>query len=177
MPTHIDSIYKNIDAVQGSKNAVDTLVEIDRILDRLDIYAYENWFKGEIVDGPWVERHWVECTIMYPQKMMPNPDGAMRLIKNGCKVKYGNDIFETFKKVEASEDIVTNVNGERHPKIEKHKVWLVNIRFPIGLLDVAEEVKDIDDVDFEDVEGAYAQELDSAEETDENNIGLNDEAS
>ena len=154
------SIYKNLDNIHNSPNVIDTLTEIDRILDRMDVYAYENWIKGEIVDGPFVERHWVELTLMYPKKMMPNPDAAMRLIKNGCKVKFGEDVLETFAKVEKPEDVVTNKEGARVPRTIKKPIWLVNLRIPKTLLDVSEDVKDTDDVDYASVDAAYEDELD-----------------
>lgn len=168
---HINEIYKNLENIHSSPNVIDTLIEVDRVMDRLDVYAYENWFKGEIVDGPFVERHWVEFTLMYPHKMMPNPDAAMRLIRNGCKVKYGQDVLESFKKVESADDIVETEDGQRLPKTVKHKVWLVNVRMPKNLLDVVEQVKDIsDDIDTEAVESAYEDELDGEQ-------GLEQEAS
>lgn len=158
---HIDTIYKNLDNIHTSPNVLETLIEVDRVLDRLDVYAYENWFKGEIVDGPFVERHWVEVTLMYPQKRMPDPDAAMRLVRNGCKVKFGKDTFETFVQVKGPEDIFTSESGQRLPRTEKQSVWLVNIRFPKHLLDVVEEVKDVsDDIDLDAVESAYEEELD-----------------
>jgi hypothetical protein len=159
MPTQ-DTIYKNLDNIHSSPNVIDTLCEIDRVLDRMDVYAYENWINGEIVDGPFVERHWVELTLMYPAKMMPNPDAAMRLIANGCKVKYGKDKFKTFGKVKNSEDIVTTEDGQRIPKPIIKTVWLVTIRIPRQLLDISEDIKDMDDVDYDSIEDAYDEELD-----------------
>ena len=155
-----DSIYKNLDNIHNSPNVIDTLVEIDRVLDRMDVYAYENWINGEIVDGPFVERHWVELTLMYPPKMMPNPDAAMRLIKNGCKVQFGKDVLETFAKVENPDDIVTNSDGQRVPRTVKKTVWLVTLRLPKALLNVSEDIKDTDDIDYDSIESAYDEELD-----------------
>jgi len=159
MPTQ-DTIYKNLDNIHRSPNVIDTLSEIDRVLDRMDIYAYENWIKGEIVDGPFVERHWVELTLMYPQKMMPNPDAAMRLINNGCKVQFGKDVLTTFKKVKGPDDLAEDADGNRTPKLVKKTVWLVNLRIPITLLDVSEDITDTDDIDYDSVENAYDEELD-----------------
>ena len=159
MPTQ-DIIYKNLDTIHNSPNVIDTLVEVDRVLDRMDVYAYENWINGEIVDGPFVERHWVELTVMYPEKMMPNPDAAMRLIKNGCKVKFGKDSLETFAKVKSDADIITNADGQRVPRTIKKSVWLVNLRIPKALLNVSEDIKDTDDIDYDSVESAYEDELD-----------------
>lgn len=169
---HIKNIYKNIENLHNSPSVIDTLIEIDRVFDRLDIYAYENWFKGEVVEGPFVERHWVDLTLMYPRRLMPNPDAAMRLIKHGCKVKYGEDVLETFVKVKTPDDLVQTEAGETIPKTEKRKIWLVNIRIPKTLLDVAEEIKDIDDIDYEAVESAYEQDLDG-----EKGLTNNDEES
>lgn len=159
MPTQ-HSIYKNLDTIHNSPNVIDTLIEIDRVLDRMDVYAYENWIKGEIVDGPFVERHWVELTLMYPHKLMPNPDAAMRLIKSGCKVKFGQDVLVTFGKVEGPEDIITTEDGQKVPKPVKKKVWLVNLRVPKALLNVSEDIKDVDDIDYDSIEAAYDEELD-----------------
>jgi hypothetical protein len=92
----------------------------------------------------------------------------MRLIKNGCKVKFGEDVLETFAKVENPDDIVTNKEGARVPRTVKKPVWLVNIRIPKTLLDVSEDVKDTDDVDYDSVDAAYEDELDGSQ-------GLQDE--
>jgi hypothetical protein len=93
--------------------------------------------------------------------MMPNPDAAMRLVKHGCKVKFGQDVLETFVKVTSADDLIETEDGQRLPKTEKHKIWLVNVRLPKTLLDVAEEIKDIsDDIDLEAVDSAYQEELD-----------------
>lgn len=159
-----DTIYQNLDRIHNSPNVIDTLVEVDRILDRMDVYAYENWLRGEVVDGPFVERHWVDLTLMYPHKMMPNPDAAMRLVKNGCKVKYGQDVLETFAKVKSPDDLVTNEEtGERSPRVISKQVWLVNLRIPKTLLNVSEDIKDIDDIDYDSVDAAYEEELDGAQ--------------
>lgn len=169
------SIYKNLDSIHRSPNVIDTLVEIDRIFDRLDVYSYENWLKGEIVDGPFTERHWVEFTLMYPKKLMPNPDAAMRLIKNGCKVKMGEDELETFSKVSGPDDIVSTVDGQRIPKTIKRKVCLVNIRIPKTLLDVSEDIKDMDDIDYDSIESAYDEELDGEQGLQKENNSMNGE--
>lgn len=158
-----DTIYKNLDNIHNSPNVIDTLVEVDRVLDRMDVYAYENWLYGEIVEGPFVERHWVELTLMYPQKMMPNPDAAMRLIGNGCKVSFGKSKFKTFAKVKNPEDVVTTKDGQRIPKPVLKTVWLVTLRIPKQLLNVSEDIKDIDDIDYDSVEAAYDEELDGAQ--------------
>jgi len=100
---------------------------------------------------------------MYPAKMMPNPDAAMRLIANGCKVKFGKDKLSTFAKVKGPEDLVTTADGERIPRLVTKTVWLVNLRMPISLIDVSEDISDVDDIDYDSVETAYDEELDGEE--------------
>lgn len=164
MPTKQNTIYQNLDRIHNSPNVIDILVEVDRVLDRMDVYAYENWISGEVVDGPFVERHWVDLTLMYPSKKMPNPDAAMRLVKNGCKVKYGKDALETFVKVKSSDDIVTNEEtGERTPRTISKQVWLVNLRIPKSLINVSEDIQDFDDIDYDSIDAAYEEELDGVQ--------------
>ncbi len=172
---HINNIYKNIDSIHNSPNVIDTLIEVDKILDRLDVYAYENWFKGEIVEGPFVERHWVDVTLMYPQSLMPNPDAAMRLIQNGCKVKFGKDVLETFKKVESADDLIETEDGQRLPKTVKQPIHLVNIRIPKQLIDVVEDVQEIDDTMMSTVEQAYEDGMGGMQGMANNDEGMQDE--
>ena len=94
---------------------------------------------------------------------MPNPDAAMRLINNGCKVSFGKDKLSTFAKVEGPDDLVTTKEGERIPRLVKKTVWLVNIRMPVSLIDVSEDISDVDDIDYDSVETAYDEELDGEE--------------
>ena len=100
--------------------------------------------------------------------MMPNPDAAMRLINNGCKVQFGKDVLTVFKKVKGPDDLTNAKDGQRVPKSVKKVVWLVNIRIPITLLDVSEDIIDTDDIDYDSVENAYDEELDGEQ-------GLQDE--
>ena len=38
--------------VHRSASLLDVLIEFDKFLDDLNVYSYENWLDGEIVDGP-----------------------------------------------------------------------------------------------------------------------------
>ena len=60
------------------KRLIDELTEkFEGVLDSLDLYAFKNWDKGEVLEGPNVSRHFIEVTLMYPHKQMPDPDGPL----------------------------------------------------------------------------------------------------
>ena len=92
--------------VHRSASLLDVLIEFDKFLDDLNVYSYENWLDGEIVDGPHLTRYWCEVSLMYPYEQMPDPAGGERLLGKKCKVYYKQDYYgdaiaelERFKKV------------------------------------------------------------------------------
>ena len=145
-------------------SALETLMQIDGVLESLNVYAYKNWIEGEIVDGPQIERYWVTVTLLYPHKMMPDPDGAERLINNGCKVYYGKDTLTTAAKLIEPEDseIDPNDPNKRRAKKVLRPVLLVTLEVPRGLIDTVESSRvKVDDMQFdsESVEQAYDDNL------------------
>jgi hypothetical protein len=42
-------------------SAVNTLLDFERVIDELDIYAFKNWKRGELVAGPKYEKYFVVC--------------------------------------------------------------------------------------------------------------------
>ena len=91
----IKEIVENSKKIYMSESSLKTLMDFERVLDELDIYAFKNWKKGELVEGPVRHRHWVEATFMWPQKMMPDPDGGKRLLEYRAKVEYSKDKLKT----------------------------------------------------------------------------------
>ena len=75
-----NNIVLNVNKLYQAESFMTTLVDFERVLDSVHLYAYDNWVKGELVEGPQVEKHWVTCTFMWPHKMMPEPSGAKRLL-------------------------------------------------------------------------------------------------
>ena len=73
-------IIKNTKTIYMSESSLETMMDIERVMDSLDMYAFKNWKKGELVEGPIRKKHWVEATFMWPKKAMPDPDGAKRLL-------------------------------------------------------------------------------------------------
>lgn len=71
-----------------SDTLVDILIQMEDFLDNMDLYAFDNWFDGVIVEGPDISRYWLSIVLMYDYDDMPDPAGALRLVSSGLKVEY-----------------------------------------------------------------------------------------
>ena len=166
----IIDIVENTKKIYMSENSLETLMDMERVLDALDLYAFKNWQLGELVEGPIKERYWYEATFMWPYKSMPDPDGAKRLLEYRARVEYSKDKLKTPVKVEDYDDFRP---GTRKPKLQEDDVWLVKIRLPKEMIeDVVEG--------FIELEGREIDlsELDSAEDkgiTDTQSMEMQDE--
>jgi len=133
----IDTLKNNIN--RGS--ALDTLMDVERVLDNQNIYTYANWLDGEIVEGPHIDKYWVTVTLMYPYKKMPDPEAAARLIKHDCKVYYAKDELITAAKLTSPEDSEHTDGadgrrpGQHRAKQVKKPVWLVTLEIPRKFMD------------------------------------------
>ena len=76
----LKDIINNIDQIYHSNNSLNLLKDFERVIDELDIYVYENWMDGELMEGPRENRYFVECTFMWPKDRMPEPAGGKRLL-------------------------------------------------------------------------------------------------
>jgi len=172
----IVDIVKNTKKIYMSESSLETLLDFERVLDQLDIYAFENWKRGELVEGPIVDRHWVTAKFMWPHKMMPDPDGAKRLLGYNARVMYEREKLVTPVKVEDYDDFRP---GTRKPKLREDRVWILEIRMPKELIqDINEGYLELEgrEVDQTDLDDAYEQNL--SDVTSNNNVpeGEEDEA-
>jgi hypothetical protein len=141
-------------------------MEFERTLDNLDIYVFKNWIKGEIVEGPQIDRYWITVSLMYPYKMMPDPAGAERLVDHGCKVWYGKEVLKYVAKIQGEDDYEVDENGQLKAKVLKSPVWVVKITMPRHFVDEMQTDKvdtDSGKVDMEDVSNAYDENLNDEE--------------
>lgn len=171
-------LKQNINLLTNDISLLDILIQFERILEDSGVYGYHNWESGEVVAGPEVERFWVEVTLMYPYKLMPEPAGALRLSKIGAKVSYQKDIFKEPIRVIDMDDIEDPIT--KKAKLSENKVWIVKIRMPKRLIDDAiEDFIDLDniglDVDTDDIEDAYMDDMDGVEGTQEDNSEIMDD--
>lgn len=119
---------------------MDILLEVEDVLDSLDVYVFRNWMLGEVVEGPVIRRYWVNVTLMYLAKDMPDPRAGLRLLRHGILVKY------------KKQNVPNSVEGTEVP------VWLVEISVPRKLINgmngnAGTDFYD-DEVDVDDIESA-----------------------
>jgi hypothetical protein len=173
------NILDNLKANTGRDSALETLMDVERVMDTANIYVYKNWIEGEVVEGPRIDRYWVTVTLMYPKALMPDPEGAMRLIKNGCKVYYTEEELITAAKLRSPDDSEgqDNAAGKRPGQTRAKKVikpiWLVTLVMPRKYLDDVEASKlrvDDQDINSDSVEQAYSDEISADSAPDE--LGL-----
>jgi hypothetical protein len=155
MPANIRDLLNNTKEIFMTDSAVSTLLDFERVLDELDLYAFDNWKQGELVEGPVYEKYFVKCTFMWPYKKMPNPKGAARLADYDCDVTYKQDFFEHTKDVKTPNDFKP---GTKVPKMVKSPVWLVTIVMPKKLMnDIQQGALELESgtVDMEEIDQAY----------------------
>ena len=160
MATDINDVLENIKEISLTDSAVNTLLDFERVIDQLDIYAFANWKRGELVQGPKYEKYFVVCTFMWPYKKMPDPRGGERLLDYGCEIKYKKDMLEYPVKVKDQNDFKP---GTRVPKLAKTPIWLVEIVMPKKLMqEINQGSLELESgtVDVEDIESSYEEGLD-----------------
>jgi hypothetical protein len=155
MATNIKELLKNTQEIFMTDSAVNTLLNFERVIDELDLYAFANWKQGELVEGPVYEKYFVKCTFMWPYKKMPDPRGAKRLSEYDCEVNYQQDFFEHPKQVKSPNDFKP---GTKYPKMVKTPIWLVEIVMPKKLMQEIERGAvelESGTVDMDDINDAY----------------------
>lgn len=155
MANNIKDIINNVKTVSMSDSALETLMDFERVLDELDIYVFQNWKGGELVDGPKYEKYFVTCTFMWPYKKPPDVRGAMRLLEYDCEVRYREEDLEYPIKIKDPKDFKPGTKVARTGKVP---VWLVEIVMPKKLMFEIERGSlelENESIDAEDVEQAY----------------------
>ena len=147
--TDLKDIITNIENIYGSNNSLNLLKDFERVIDELDIYVYENWIDGELVSGPSESRYFVECTFMWSKEDMPEPQGGLRLLDYGCKVKFAETKLAKVRKIKTPGDIRP---GTRKGKIDYEDIWMVKITMPKKLMhDVNRGYRNLDKNKVEDI--------------------------
>ena len=153
-------VAENIRDIYMSEGSLLTLLDFERVLDELDLYAFKNWQIGELVSGPDIGKYRVTCIFMWPEKLMPDPRGARRLLPFDCEVKYKKTAMKVPMKIEDPSDYRP---GTKKARLIEKKIWLVSITVPKALMsDIrtgSVELED-QDIDLADLDDAYEQDLD-----------------
>ena len=173
MPITAQDLNDHLRKVSEGESLLDMLLEFEGILDEVDLYAYKNWSKGEILEGPDVGRHWVTAKFMYMSEDMPDPAGAERLMSRGIKVKFCREELKYPKKVKNWDDVDSSRSfnaqsggygvgglggvGYIKPKTLTDKVWVVEIVMPRKFVDnTIQDYVDVGDDDFIDTDALDA---------------------
>jgi hypothetical protein len=156
-------VADNIRDIYMSDGSLTTLLDFERVLDELDIYAFRNWEIGELVSGPDITKYRVGCIFMWPLKLMPDPRGARRLLPFDCDVNYKRQKIKIPIRITDPSDYKP---GTKKAKIVEKEVWLVEIVMPKSLMSEIRtgsvEMED-QDIDLEELDQAYEQDLDKEE--------------
>jgi hypothetical protein len=124
-------VIKNIENMYENNTAFNVLKDFERIIDELDLYVYDNWYDGELAEGPNIDRHWVSAKFFWPRDKMPDPMGAKRLLDYDCKVAYQKSYIVTPRKILEPDDIRP---GTKKGKLDRSPIWIVEIRMPKKLI-------------------------------------------
>lgn len=160
-------IADNIKDIYMSDSSLVTLLDFERVLDELDLYAFKHWVIGELISGPVVSKYRVSCIFMWPENLMPDPRGARRLLPFDCEVKYKKTEMKVPVKINNPSDYRP---GTHKARIVEQPVWLVEIIMPKSLMS---EIKtgslEFEDktVDLEELDNAYEQGIDDQQYQDQ----------
>lgn len=97
---------------------------------------------------------------MWPYKLMPDPNGAKRLVSIGCKIRFAKSKIKVPVEVKDYDDFVP---GTRYPKKKSKAIWFVEITIPKELMnDIKEGSIDLADqtIDLEELDNSYEEDLD-----------------
>jgi len=153
-------VADNIKNIYMSDGSLDMLLDFERVLDELDVYAFKNWEIGELVQGPTIGKYRVSAIFMWPANLMPDPRGGKRLLPFDCEVSYKKQKIKVPRKINDPSDYRP---GTKKAKIDEYDVWLVEITMPKNLMsDIRTGSIELEgeEIDLEDLDSAYEQDLD-----------------
>ena len=162
-------VADNIKNLYLSDGSLSTLIDFERVLDELDVYAFRNWELGELIQGPDIGPYNVSCIFMWPERLMPDPRASKRLLTFDCKVLYKKTNMKVPVKIKDEDDFVP---GTKLGKLTEKTIWLVEITIPKNLMsDILQGSIELEDetIDLQDLEDNYAEDLDQQQYQDTEN--------
>lgn len=152
-----DNVIKKL---TSNEDMTSIIIDIEDYFDNANLYTFENWFDGELVDGPIVKKYWIEITLKYPHKKMPDPRGGLRLTAHGTKIDYRKAFELVPQPINNPGDYEP---GTKKPKMKHEPIWLIHMRIPRRFVEALDqEMLDIyaDEIEdtTEDVENAVQPE-------------------
>ena len=80
MTISLKVLNDQIKVVSETNTLLDMLLEFEKTLDSLNLYAFKNWSKGEVLEGPTLSRHYINVKLLYVHDDMPDPAGMAHLV-------------------------------------------------------------------------------------------------
>jgi hypothetical protein len=137
-----------------------TLLDFERVLDEMDIYAFKNWEIGEVSSRPRHQQIHSGRDLYVAGKNDARPRGGKRLLPFDCKVTYKKQKIKIPIQINDPSDYIP---GTKKARIVEKPVWLVEIVMPKRLMSEirtgAVEMED-QDIDLSELDAAYEQDLD-----------------
>lgn len=169
MTISVKMLNDEIKKISDTNTLLDMLLEFEKVLEDLDIYAYENWIKGEVLEGPDLDRHFVTVKLMYPKDKMPDPRGAMRLLDTRCLVRYTEETLVTPVRVKSFADVSLQARPDgtmrQKAKTKSEPVWVVEISMPRKFVDeFSTEILQADEDSYVDTESLNDEQQVAAEQ-------------
>lgn len=162
MTIAVKILNDQIKRVSETNTLLDMLLEFEKTLEDIDVYAYRNWDLGEVLEGPDMNRHYITVKLMYKLDEMPDPAGAKRLMQKDCLVKYRKDTLISPIKVKTFDDVETDIRADgsvRHrAKTKSEPVWVVEVKMPRRYVDeFNSDVVEADQDSYVDTESINAE--------------------
>lgn len=149
----------DLEKIQESNHLLDMLLQMEDVLDSLDLYVFENWFNGEVIEGPTVKRYWLSFILKYSLDAKPDERAAYRLMKHGIRVSFER---MKYRGDEGKYDVVPEEDDDADGMF-----LAVNISIPrILCVQISDEELDFydEEIDIEDVSDAKDDDIQSDDE-------------
>ena len=127
------------------------LLGVEEYFDNMDLYVFDNWIDGELVEGPIVSKYWVECTFKYQKEKMPDPRGSLLFLNQGTKITFKEDIELVPIHIPLSPDDIDSQTGKSKDK--EVPIILVKFQIPRRLVDT-KSVQEYEIMDQDDAQEA-----------------------
>lgn len=140
MPISVKMLNDQIKYISSTNTLLDMLLRFEKVLEEVDLYAFRNWIRGEVLQGPDLDRHYITVKLMYPASEMPDPEGAQRLFNIDCLVKYEKEMLANPVPAQKFTDrVVTDRYDDgtlpRRYEVEHEEVWVVSVKMPRRYVD------------------------------------------
>ena len=135
------------DILSRSAVLLDILIEIERVIDGLGLYAYGGWEDAEILVGPRLARHDVTVVFAFDPAILPPPASFARLERAGVRVRLVPARLEYFVDRQRARTVYGSILGDtpdssyrrtlsQLPAAETKILVLAELVFPRRMVDL-----------------------------------------